>query len=100
MAITYDEAVEILDAALMADNPTKLNCGTHKEAINTRHRLNHWRAYNREQNKEIYHDKKDHPNYSKSVYDDLTLRVPNANEPDSSYIFIERRQRYVLEAAT
>ena len=97
MSITFDEAIAILDAAIAAEsNTTKLTCTSHKEATNIRHRLNHWRSQDREQNKEIYQDR-DHPLYGKSAYDALTLRVPRPAEPDSHCIFLERRPKLVLE---
>jgi hypothetical protein len=77
-----------LDEALNSENGIIMKCGSYGQAINTRHRLNALRVYDRKNSMLIYPT--GHPMWGCSIYDSLVLSVPKEGEIGDNCIFIKK----------
>jgi hypothetical protein len=85
----FDDLREILDAAVEHGGGI-VNCPSNGKAIATRHRMNHFRALERESMTEIYPP--GHPRHGRSVYDGFVFRI----EPNGKQIIIEPRELEII----
>ena len=90
VAVASHKLVELIfQRAFDAPGDIRINCGSHGAAINTRQKLNNWRVKDRRDSVTIYPI--NHPLHGASIYDNLTMRVPPPEAPDSHYIYISKR---------